>query len=318
MPQALLRWGGRLRLTPDAGSAPMLKFAIERQKRHVGGFDVGRVLPAHDVRMVGPFIFFDHMGPETFPAGVSRDVDVRPHPHIGLSTVTYLFAGEIMHRDSLGNEQPIRPGEVNWMTAGSGITHSERFEKARREGGPLHGIQSWVALPDGIEETAPGFFHHDASALPALNTAGVRMRLIAGKAYGAASPVKVHSPMFYLHVEMDNGARLEFPDYPERAAYALSGIVETDGRRFREGECLIFEARQPATIQADAPASLMLFGGEPVGQRHIFWNFVSSSKERIEQAKADWKAGRMKLPDGDNQEFVPLPMGPPPIARLVE
>ena len=286
----------------------MIETVIPQRRRDLGGFEVGRVLPFAQRRMVGPFIFFDHMGPVDFPPGLPRSVDVRPHPHIGLSTLTYLFAGEIMHRDSVGSEQPIRPGEVNWMTAGRGITHSERFERARREGGHMDGIQAWVALPREKEETAPAFSHHLAVALDQ----GVR--LIAGEAFGHKSPVPVHSPLFYLHCDLADGAAAELPDYPERAAYVASGAVEADGQRFAAGQMLVFGAG-PAQLRAAGAASVMLLGGEPVGERFIDWNFVSSSRERIEQAKADWRAGRMKLPDLDHQEFIPLPGDPAPPAN---
>jgi redox-sensitive bicupin YhaK (pirin superfamily) len=200
----------------------MIERVIPQRRRDLGGFEVGRVLPYGGGRMVGPFIFFDHMGPVDFPAGIPRSVDVRPHPHIGLSTVTYLFDGEIMHRDSVGSEQPIRPGEVNWMTAGRGITHSERFERARREGGRAHGIQAWVALPDRDEERAPAFHHHGVDDLPALTGKGARGRLIAGEAYGARANVETHSPMFYAHWALDAGAQTEIPaGYPERALLLL-------------------------------------------------------------------------------------------------
>ena len=279
----------------------MIELVIPQRRRDLGGFEVGRVLPIAQRRMVGPFIFFDHMGPADFPPGLPRSVDVRPHPHIGLSTLTYLFAGEIMHRDSVGSEQPIRPGEVNWMTAGRGITHSERFERARREGGPMDGIQAWVALPREKEETDPAFSHHSAKVLDR------QLRLIAGEAFGEKSPVPVHSPLFYLHCELGAGRQATLPDrYPERAAYVATGTVEVDGQRFDAGHMVVFGGG-PATLKASTPATLMLLGGEPVGLRYIDWNFVSSSRERIEQAKADWRAGRMKLPDLDNQEFIPLP-----------
>ncbi|HEX6156770.1 MAG TPA: pirin family protein [Burkholderiales bacterium] len=286
----------------------MIETVIPQRRRDLGGFEVGRVLPFAKRRMVGPFIFFDHMGPVDFAPGLPRSADVRPHPHIGLSTLTYLFAGEIMHRDSVGSEQPIRPGEVNWMTAGRGITHSERFERARREGGHMDGIQAWVALPREKEETAPAFSHHLAVALDQ----GVR--LIAGEAFGRKSPVPVHSPLFYLHCDLADGAAAELPDYPERAAYVASGAVEADGQRFAAGQMLVFGAG-PAQLRAAGAASVMLLGGEPVGERFIDWNFVSSSHERIEQAKADWRAGRMKLPDLDHQEFIPLPGDPAPPAN---
>jgi redox-sensitive bicupin YhaK (pirin superfamily) len=291
--------------------ACMIELVITQRRRDLGGFEVGRVLPFAKRRMVGPFIFFDHMGPVDFPPGVPRTMDVRPHPHIGLSTLTYLFAGEIMHRDSLGSEQPIRPGEVNWMTAGRGITHSERFERARREGGHMDGIQAWIALPKEKEETDPGFSHHGAADLPAFEERGKSIRLIAGEAFGAKSPVPVYSPLFYLHCELSRDAVVELgTEYPERAAYVASGVLEAGGRRFETGEMLVFSPRRQATLRAVTPASVMLLGGEPVGERFIEWNFVSSSRERIEQAKADWRAGRIKLPDLDHDEFIPLPPDP--------
>ena len=281
----------------------MIEIVISQRRRDLGGFEVGRVLPFAKRRMVGPFVFFDHMGPVDFPPGLPRSVDVRPHPHIGLSTLTYLFDGEIMHRDSVGSEQPIRPGEVNWMTAGRGITHSERFERARREGGRMDGIQAWVALPREVEETDPAFSHHRASRLDE------RLRLIAGEAFGARSPVPVYSPLFYLHCVLPHGASAELPaQYAERAAYVASGEVEVDGQRIETGQMAVFAAGGGSPLRAATNAVVMLLGGEPLGQRFIEWNFVSSSRERIEQAKADWRAGRMKLPDLDNGEFIPLPV----------
>jgi redox-sensitive bicupin YhaK (pirin superfamily) len=284
---------------------------IESRRRDLGGFEVGRVLPAGVQRMVGPFVFFDHMGPVDFPPGIPRSVDVRPHPHIGLATLTYLFEGEIMHRDSVGSEQPIQPGEVNWMIAGRGITHSERFERARREGGRMNGIQAGVALPKEDEETDPSFEHHAAAALPVFKQDGARARLIAGEAMGARAPVRTHSPLFYIQCELAAGARTELPArYPERAAYVAAGEVEVDGQRIGEGRMVVFAPGKPVPIRAAAPAIVMLLGGEPIGERFIEWNFVSSSKERIAQAKADWRAGRMKLPDLDNGESIPLPPEP--------
>lgn len=289
----------------------MIEMVIEQRRRDLGGFEVGRVLPHAKRHMVGPFIFFDHMGPVDFAPGIPRTVDVRPHPHIGLSTVTYLFDGEIMHRDSVGSAQAIVPGEVNWMTAGRGITHSERFERARREGGRMDGIQAWVALPDGLEEIDPAFAHHGPDDLPTLKERGLWARLIAGRGFGAEARVKTHSPMFYVHWELDAGAKAELPaEYPERAAYVARGEVEALGRRFVEGQMIVFAAGSPVLFTAIIPARVMLLGGEPVGPRFIEWNFVSSSKERIAQAKADWRAGRIKLPDLDNGEFIPLPPGP--------
>ena len=290
----------------------MIQRIIEQRRKDLGGgFEVGRVLPVRGQRMVGPFIFFDHIGPTTFPPGIPEEIDVRPHPHIGLSTVTYLFAGEMMHRDSVGSEQPIRPGEVNWMTAGRGITHSERFEQARAHGGPMHGIQSWVALPDADEETDPVFDHYPSEVLPELVDGGLRARLVAGSAWGLASPVRTHSPLFYLHCELQPGTRVELPDeHPERAAYVATGAIEVGGQRHEAGTMLVFAPGPVALAASGGPALVMLLGGDPVGQRFIDWNFVSSSRERIEQAKADWRAGRMKLPDLDDKDWIPLPGDP--------
>lgn len=292
----------------------MIELVIDARRKDLGGFEVARVLPYGAHRMVGPFIFFDHMGPVDMPPGIPRSVDVRPHPHIGLSTVTYLFDGEIMHRDSVGSEQAILPGEVNWMTAGRGITHSERFEKARMEGGRLHGIQAWVALPKEAEETDPGFWHHGAEDLPTYQSPdGLWARLVAGEAFGARAKVKTSSPMFYVHWELAAGAKAALaPEYPERAAYVARGEVEIDGQTLHAGQMAVFAPGETVVFTALTPATVMLLGGEPVGERFIEWNFVSSSKERLEQAKADWRAGRMKLPDLDNGEFIPLPEPAPP------
>jgi redox-sensitive bicupin YhaK (pirin superfamily) len=286
----------------------MIDLVISQRRKDLGGFEVGRVLPFAQRRMVGPFIFFDHLGPAILPAGIPKTMDVRPHPHIGLSTVTYLFEGEIMHRDSVGSEQAILPGEMNWMIAGSGITHSERFEHARAEGGALHGIQAWVALPEEFEETAPAFFHHDLGDLPTFDAKGVAGRVIAGEVFGLKAKVKVHSPIFYAHVAMQPGAVTELAaDYSERAAYVAMGGVEIDGQKISAGNMAVFAPGQAVKIKAETAATVMLLGGEPMGPRFIDWNFVSSSKDRIEQAKADWKAQRMKLPDLDDKEFTPLP-----------
>jgi redox-sensitive bicupin YhaK (pirin superfamily) len=286
----------------------MIEIVIEQRRRDLGGFEVGRVLPFARRRMVGPFVFFDHMGPIDFAPGLPRSVDVRPHPHIGLATLTYLFDGEIMHRDSVGSEQAIRPGEVNWMTAGSGITHSERFERARREGGPLHGIQAWVALPRESEEIAPAFEHHRAADLPTYESGGLRACLVAGEAFGAQAPVRTHSPLFYVHWTLQAGARATLEArHPERAAYVVRGAVEVDGGRHEAGKMLVFAPGSAVDFTAAQDAVVLLLGGEPLGERFIEWNFVSSSRERIEQAKADWRAGRMKLPAHDDREFIPLP-----------
>jgi redox-sensitive bicupin YhaK (pirin superfamily) len=291
----------------------MIDLLIDQRRRDLGGgLEVGRVLPYVRQRMVGPFIFFDHLGPTTFPAGIPRTLDVRPHPHIGLATVTYLFEGEIMHRDSLASEVAIRPGEVNWMVAGRGVTHSERFEQARAVGGPMHGIQSWVALPTEQEESDPTFAHHEAADLPCFEEGGGRARLIAGEAFGMRSPVKAHSPMFYLHWVLPQGAAASLPtSYPERAAYVVSGTVQADGQSIGAGQMGIFGAGREVIVTATTPAVVMLLGGEPLGERFIEWNFVSASRDRIEQAKSDWRAGKMKLPDHDNQEHIPLPPDPP-------
>ena len=294
-------------------TAAPIELVIAGRRRDLGGFEVGRVLPAEQRRMVGPFVFFDHMGPVQLAANLPRRVDVRPHPHIGLSTITYLFAGEIVHRDSLGFHQVIRPGEVNWMTAGRGISHSERFETMREHGGLLHGIQAWVALPEADEETAPAFVHIDADALPLEHSAGVSSRVIAGKAFGRSSPVRTHSPIVYVHVELQPGASTAMPDgYSERAAFVAAGTVSVGDESYEAGQMIVFERDSAPRVVAVTQATVMLLGGEPLGTRHIWWNFVSSSKERIEQAKADWRAKRIPLPVGDDAEFIPLPEEPPP------
>jgi hypothetical protein len=294
----------------------MIEMVIDSRRRDLGGFEVGRILPFAKRRQVGPFVFFDHMGPVDLPAGLPRSTDVRPHPHIGLATVTYLFDGEIVHRDSVGSEQAIRPGEVNWMVAGSGITHSERFERARAEGDSVHGIQAWVALPAHLEETTPSFHHHGAADLPTFEAEGLWARLVAGEAFGARARVAAQSPLFYVHWRLKKGARAALPaEYPERAAYVAAGSVRVDGQDWEAGKMLVFEPGRTVDFQANEDATVMLLGGEPLGPRFIEWNFVSSRKERIEQAKADWRAGRMKLPDLDHDEFIPLPGDPPPPAN---
>ena len=293
----------------------MIEMVIESQRRDLGGFEVGRVLPFAKRRMIGPFVFLDHMGPAVFASG--HGIDVRPHPHIGLSTVTYLFDGQIFHQDNLGYEQAIRPGEVNWMTAGRGIVHSERTELPLREAGQsMHGMQAWVALPVESEETDPVFFHHGPDDLPTYESGGLWGRLIAGTAYGASANVKTHSPMFYVHWEMQPGASGGLPGgHTERAAFVARGTVEADGREFSNGELIVFAPGSDPKITAKTAATVMLLGGEPLGHRYIWWNLVSHSLDRIEQAKADWKAGRMPLPPHDDQEFIPLPDSPMPKAE---
>lgn len=287
----------------------MLEFIIKARKADIGGLEVGRLLPARERRMIGPFVFLDHGGPIDLPAFIPRTLDVLPHPHIGLSTVTYLFDGTLTHRDSLGVEQVIRPGDVNWMTAGRGISHSERFEGPFREsGGAFNLLQAWVALPAELEETVPSFHHHGRQELPVFEEGGAWARLIAGTAFGVSAPVKTHSPLFYMHVELQPGAKAALPsEHPERAAYVVKGCVEVAGHAYRPGEMLVLAPGASPLITALEASTLMLLGGEPLGPRHIWWNFVSSRKERIEQAKADWQAGRITLPPDDEQEFVPLP-----------
>lgn len=290
-----------------------IELVIEGRRKDLGGFEVGRVLPWTQRRSVGPFVFFDHMGPVQLATNLPRRVDVRPHPHIGLSTITYLFAGEIVHRDSLGFHQVIRAGEVNWMTAGRGISHSERFETMREHGGLLHGIQAWIALPSADEEVAPAFVHHEADELPVERAAGATRRVIAGKAFGQSSPVRTHSPLVYVHVELQAGASTAIPDgYSERAAFVAAGTVRVGQQGFAAGQMIVFAPGSDPRIDATTAATVMLLGGEPLGERHVWWNFVSSRRERIEQAKADWRAGRIALPVGDADEFIPLPEDPPP------
>jgi redox-sensitive bicupin YhaK (pirin superfamily) len=290
---------------------------ITAQRRSLGGFDVARILPALEQRSVGPFVFLDHMGPKTFEPHFERNVDVRPHPHIGLATITYLFAGEITHRDSIGVEQAIRPGEVNWMTAGRGIAHSERFETLRQHGGVLDGLQAWIALPADKEEVEPAFAHVGAADLPTLSRNGTVIRVIAGDVYGIRSPVDTLSPLFYAHVELEAGADISMPgDFRERAAFVADGRVRTaSGGLAVVDQMVTFGEGESATLTAEVPTTLMLLGGEPLGTRHLWWNFVSSRPERIEQAKADWRARKFATPINDAQEWIPLPGDPPPPAE---
>lgn len=287
----------------------MLDLVIDARPASIGPFEVRRILPYRLRRMLGPFIFMDHAGPVNVVPQEQAALDVLPHPHIGLSTVSYLFGGQVTHRDSLGVEQIIRPGEVNWMTAGSGIAHSERFEDpAALAGGALEMLQTWVALPEAAEEMAPAFTNYQPHELPIFTDQGVWMRLIAGDAFGLRNDVQTHSPLFYLHVVLQAGARFGLPrGYPERGAYVAKGSVEVGGRTYGMGQLLVFTPGIDPVLVAREPSTLMLLGGEPLGERYIWWNFVSSRRERIEQAKADWKAGRIALPPNDNLEFVPLP-----------
>ena len=288
----------------------MIAAAIVPKTRDLGdGFQVRRALPAVEKRAVGPFVFFDQMGPVRLAAG--KGLDVRPHPHIGLATITYLFEGEILHRDSLGTVQPIRPGEVNWMTAGRGIVHSERTPAALRAAGPAaFGIQIWIGLPAAQEEVEPSFVHFKAKDLPVLDGA---LRLIVGTLRGARSPVPTVSPMFYAVAELAAGASVTVPaEHEERAAYVAQGEVEIASRRFPAGQLLILEPKKEAVVTAAADSRVLLLGGEPLGHRHMWWNFVSSRKERIAQAAADWKAGRFAPVPGET-EFIPLPDNAPQV-----
>ena len=294
--------------TAAAESCNAIETVIVPRMRDLGDFTVGRVLPWAKRQMVGPFIFFDQMGPVVFPPG--KGIDVRPHPHIGLATVTYLLEGTIVHRDSVGSLQPITPGAVNWMTAGSGIAHSERSDPVLRATAEnVFGFQIWVALPRQHEETAPSFVHYPADALPTHDGDGLHLRLVAGTLFGKTSPVKTLSDLFYADAALDGGSTLSLPAaHEERAAYVVSGAVEIDGTRFEPGRMLVFVPKHDVTIRAAAPSRLLLLGGEPMdGPRHIWWNFVSSSQDRIEQAKSDWKNGRFPEVAGDDKEFIPLP-----------
>lgn len=288
----------------------MLDLVIEARKAAIApGMNVKRILPFRLRRMVGPFIFMDHAGPVDMPTGSIGNMDVLPHPHIGLSTVSYLFGGQVTHRDSLGVQQVIRPGEVNWMTAGRGIAHSERFEDpATLAGGTLEMIQTWVALPEKDEEAEPSFENYTVDQLPVYKEKGVWMRHIAGDAYGLKSHVKTNSPLFYIHVMLDAGASFGLPKgHEERGFYIAKGRVEIGGQSYGEGQMLVFTSGVDPLIRAMENSTLMMLGGEPLGNRYIWWNFVSSRKERIEQAKEDWKQGRIVLPPNDNTEFIALP-----------
>jgi hypothetical protein len=274
----------------------------------LGDFAVRRALPSARTRMVGPFIFFDHFGPAEFRAG--NGLDVRPHPHIGLATVTYLFDGEIMHRDSLGTAVAIRPGEVNWMTAGRGIVHSERTRPERRvDGEPIHGLQMWVALPTAKEEMDAGFAHHATAEFPVINDNGKNVRVVVGSLYGTASPVPTVHETVFGDVHLKAGATLPLDaDHEERAVYIIDGVLDIAGDRFEAGRLLVFRPGDTVSIAAATDTHFVIVGGAPMdGPRHIWWNFVSSRKERIEQAKAEWKAGHFGKVPGDEIEFIPLP-----------
>jgi redox-sensitive bicupin YhaK (pirin superfamily) len=280
---------------------------LKPHTKDLGGFTVRRVLPGHPVRMVGPFVFFDHMGPAQFAAG--HGVDVRPHPHIGLATVTYLFAGGIMHRDSLGCVQKILPGDVNWMVAGRGIVHSERTDPHDRETGhPLHGIQTWLALPKAHELAEPEFHHHPKESLPEITMPGVAMRLIAGRSYGETAPARTFSDMFYLAVEIEAGSTFVLPpEHAERAVYVVEGEIMVAGRLVEPQHMAVLAPGEAVEIASGTSSRVMLCGGEPMdGERHMFWNFVASDRAMIEDAKARWKSGGFDPVPGET-EFIPLP-----------
>jgi redox-sensitive bicupin YhaK (pirin superfamily) len=295
-------------LTGETHACDGIEQVIVPRARDLGGFSVRRALPAAGRQMVGPFIFFDQMGPAEFLIGTG--IDVRPHPHIGLATVTYLFDGEIEHRDSLGTSMSIRPGELNLMTAGRGIVHSERTGAEQRARGPrLFGIQAWAALPKSHEELAPAFAHLGANELPRLSGESKTVRVAMGSLYGVTSPAAFPHPAFYAEAVLAPGATLPLdPDYDERAVYVASGEIDIAGQTFAGGNLLVFKPGDRISILALSQARLVLLGGEPMdGPRHIWWNFVSSSKDRIDAAKADWKARRFALVPGDDKEFTPLP-----------
>jgi redox-sensitive bicupin YhaK (pirin superfamily) len=290
----------------DKRSCDALDLVIVPRVRDLGGFEVRRALPHGKRQMVGPFIFFDQMGPVQFIAG--QGMDVRPHPHIGLATVTYLFDGRVMHRDSKGNALEITPGAMNLMTAGRGIAHSERTPLSARQGSGLSGIQNWIALPTAYEETEPSFQHFDAASLPVIEDCGVWARVIAGSAFGVKSPVGMLSEWLYAEVALDAGASAPLdPGHEERAIYVVAGEVEVAGETFEGPRLLIFHPGDQITVRAVRQARLMFLGGAAMeGPRYIWWNFVSSRRERIEQAKEDWKTGKFELVPGES-EFIPLP-----------
>lgn len=299
---------------PQAGDVDSIETIIVPRARDLGGFEVRRALPAPKRQMVGPFIFFDQAGPAEFLTG--QGIDVRPHPHIGLATVTYLYRGEFHHRDSLGTDQMIYPGEVNWMIAGNGITHSERTSaETRRSPSSLFGIQTWVALPDEAEESDAAFEHHGKEQLPVLEGSGKTVRLILGNAWGERAPVKTFTNMFYADAVLQAGAVLPLPDdHEDRGIYVVEGSIDIAGDRFDSGKMMVFRPGDAMTVKAgDGGARIMLLGGDTLGgPRHIWWNFVASSKEKIDAAKeawaeGDWAHGRFQLPPGDAEEFIPLP-----------
>lgn len=283
----------------------VIRLLIKPHEKDLGEFTVRRVLPSAQQRMVGPFVFFDHMGPAEFPPG--KGIAVRPHPHIGIATITYLFEGEIMHRDSLGYVQPIQSGAINLMTAGRGIVHSERAGDDLHTVSRLHGIQSWIALPLEQEECDPEFLHYPADTLPQIDTANCTVRVIMGSAYGQRSPVKTYSSTLYLECLLQDGAQLDLPEnYEELALYVVSGQISIDDQTYSGGVMAVAAAERSVQLQASKDSRVMVIGGDALGPRTVWWNFVSSSKARIEQAKVDWNEGRFGTVPGDD-EFIPLP-----------
>jgi len=283
-----------------------IKQIIEPQEKDLGDFSVRRLLPFAQQQMVGPWIFFDHMGPASFPAG--KGIDVRPHPHINLATVTYLFEGEILHRDSLGSVQPICPGDINLMLAGKGITHSERErDDVRRAAHTLHGLQLWHALPETDEETNPAFYHTSADNLPRIRERGIQIRVMIGSAYGFTSPVRTFAKTLFAEADMKDGDSLTTPESEETAIYVVSGNIVISNQEIPQYSMVILENKATATIQATVDTRIAMIGGERMPKRHLEWNFVSSRKERIEQAKKDWQNGKFPKIPGDEVEFIPLP-----------
>jgi redox-sensitive bicupin YhaK (pirin superfamily) len=298
-----MSWNPAQPPSDDSSLAKDVELVIETRSRDLGGVTVGRVLPSPRRRLVGPFLFFDEMGPVTLAD--DHALTVRPHPHICLATVTYLFEGEIVHRDSLGTTQTITPGAINWMTAGKGIVHSER---APSPGGTLHGIQLWCALPKEHEETEPTFEHCPASSIPETTIDGAMVRVLAGEAFGLRAPVKTWSRLFYVDITAAGAATIEAPDYPERAIYVVSGYVQVAGDTFERGKMLVLASGRTVRFELEPGTRIVMLGGEPLeGPRHMYWNFVASTKERIEQAKDDWRERRFPVVPGDDVEFIPLP-----------
>ncbi len=294
-------------LDDNVPTEPAMTTIIAPKVHDLGGFEVRRAVPSAQARSVGPFVFVDHMGPAVFAPG--RGIDVRPHPHIGLATVTFLWSGTITHRDTLGSTQDITAGDVNWMTAGRGIAHSERTPLSLRGGEhPLHGMQTWLALPKAHEETAPEFHHHPATTLPGLQHDGARLRVIAGRGYGMESPVRVFADTLNIAIDLDADAEVTLePSHPERAVYILDGDAQLDGSDIPRQHLVVLDPGASHRLRAKTPLKAMLLGGEPLdGPRHLWWNFVSSSRERIETAKQDWLDGHFGTVPGDD-EFIPLP-----------